>query len=462
MLPEIHTAIPGPRSRELAEKLAKFEAREVTWLSDEFPIFWERAEGTNIWDVDGNRFLDFTSAFAVSGLGHSSAVVREPLLAQAGKLLHAMGDVHPAGVKADLCEALSGVTFERWNAGTGKTILCNSGSEAVEAALKTSLLHSGKPGVIYFSGAYHGLGYGALEAGGLPYFREPFRSQIGRWGVQVPYPSCYRCSCGRKEGFRLEGEPFPNCASTCLEEISTQVLAAIRHREIGCIIVEPIQGRGGEIVPPRDFLTMLRRICDAEKVLLVLDEIYTGFNRTGKLFACEHFEVIPDIICLGKALTGGFPLAACVGRADIMDAWPSSQGEALHTSTMLGNPLGCAMALAAIAEHTKKETQAQAREAGHRLKSALRDLRSPHIGDVRGAGTMLGVELVKADDSPFGQLAAAIMVRGLQEGLILLGGGPAGNVLSFSPPFGISDKEVAYLVAKLQTFLEELPEMLLP
>lgn len=460
MLPEIHTAIPGPRSRELAGKLAKYEVREVTFLSDDFPIFWERAEGTNVWDVDGNRFLDFTSAFAVSGLGHSSPVVRKPLLEQAGKLLHAMGDVHPAGVKADLCEALSRVTFERWNAGTGKTILCNSGSEAVEAALKTSLLHSGKPGVIYFSGAYHGLGYGALEAGGLPYFRDPFRSQLAKWGVQVPYPSCYRCPCGRKEGFRLEGESFPNCATTCLEEISAQILAAIRQREIGCIIVEPIQGRGGEVVPPRDFLTMLRRICDAEKVLLVLDEIYTGFNRTGKLFACEHFDVIPDIICLGKALTGGFPLAACVGRADIMDAWPASQGEALHTSTMLGNPLGCAMAVAAIAEHSKNETQAQAQEAGRRLKTALGGLRSPFIGDVRGAGTMLGVELVKGDGAPFGKLAGAIMVRGLQEGLILLGGGPDGNVLSFSPPFAISDAEVAYLTGKLQAYFEQLPQTL--
>ena len=457
MLPEIRTAIPGPRSRELAGKLAKFEAREVTWLPADFPVFWERAEGTNVWDVDANRFLDFTAAFAVSGLGHSSPVVRDPLLAQAGRLLHAMGDVHPAGVKAELCEALSGVTFERWKAGTGKTILCNSGSEAVEAALKTALLHSGKPGVIYFSGAYHGLGYGALEAGGLPYFREPFRSQLGGWGVPVPYPSCYRCPCGRKEGRRLEGEPFPNCSSACLEEICAQVLAAIRQREIGCLIVEPIQGRGGEVVPPTDFLAMLRRICDAEKVVLVFDEIYTGFNRTGKLFACEHSAVIPDIICLGKALTGGFPLAACVGRADIMDAWPASQGEALHTSTMLGNPLGCAMALAAISQHAKAETQIQAREAGRRLRAALCGLRSRHIGDVRGAGAMLGVELVKPDGSPFGKLAAAIMVQGLQEGLILLGGGPDGNVLSFSPPFAISDEEVVFLAEKLQWFLETLP-----
>jgi len=451
MLPEILTPIPGPRSRACAEKLARYEAREVTWLAPDFPIFWDRAEGTNVWDADGNRFLDLTSAFAVTGLGHSAT--RGALEAQAKKLLHAMGDVHPAGVKADLCEALSRVTYERWNAGAGKTLLGNSGFEAIEAALKTAYLHSGKRGVISFTGGYHGLGYGALEVSGIPYFDEPFRGQLARFGVKLPYPSCYRCPFGRKEGFRLEGDPFPNCSTSCLEEIRVQIENTIKQREIGCILMEPIQGRGGEVVPPRDFLTLLRRICDEHKILLIADEIYTGFNRTGKLFACEHFEVVPDLICLGKGLTGGFPLSACVGRADVMDAWPQSSGEAIHTSTMLGNPLGCAMALAAIEEHTRKETQQLARETGRRLKAALAGLASPHVGDVRGVGTMLGVELIKKDGSPHTELAISIMRRGLQDGLILLSGSPAGNVLSFSPPFGLSEEEIAFLVEKLDAYL---------
>ncbi|MGA7880486.1 MAG: aminotransferase class III-fold pyridoxal phosphate-dependent enzyme, partial [Terrimicrobiaceae bacterium] len=147
MLPEIVTSIPGPRSRECAEKLSRFEAREVTWLASDFPVFWERADGVNVWDVDGNRFLDFTSAFGVTGLGHGAGPIRSALRIQAEKLLHAMGDVHPPAVKAELCEVLSRITFERWEIGRGKSILCNSGSEAVEAALKTALLHSGKPGV---------------------------------------------------------------------------------------------------------------------------------------------------------------------------------------------------------------------------------------------------------------------------------------------------------------------------
>ncbi len=457
MLPEILTKVPGDKSRALAAKLAKYEARNVTWLAEDFPIFWQRAEGGNVWDVDGNRFLDLTSAFAVAGLGHSAEPIRQALEAQAKELLHAMGDVHPAALKAELCEALSEITFGRWGLGTGKTFLCSSGSDAVEAALKTSLLYSGKPGVLCFTGAYHGLGFGALEAGGIPYFRDPFKPQLGRFAVRLPYPSCYRCPFDRREAFRLEGSSFPNCSNTCLDDLRKDIETMVRQREIGSIIVEPIQGRGGEIVPPRDFLVILRRICDEHKILLIADEIYTGFNRTGKLFACEHSEIAPDIICLGKGLTGGFPLAACVGRSDVMDAWPVSSGEALHTSTHLGNPLGCAMAMASIKEHLKPETQSMAKAAGRKLKQAFQSLVSPAIGNVRGVGTMLGIELVKKDGSPDGALAGAIMRKGVQDGLILLGGGPDGNVLSFSPAFAITDEEIEFLRAKLQEYLTSLP-----
>jgi 4-aminobutyrate aminotransferase-like enzyme len=239
--------------------------------------------------------------------------------------------------------------------------------------------------------------------------------------------------------------------------LQKQIKATIRQREIGCIIVEPIQGRGGEIVPPRDFLRMLRHICDDEKLLLIVDEIYTGFNRTGKLFACEHFNIAPDIVCLGKALSGGFPVSACIGRADIMDAWPQSTGEALHTSTTLGNPLGCTMALASVSEHLKEETLHLARRAGRILRRALLALESPWIGNIRGVGAMLGVELVKRDGSPHGELASAIMRRGLQDGLVLLGSGLSGAVLSFAPPFAISESEIEFMTSKLADYLAFLP-----
>ncbi|MEO8206786.1 MAG: aspartate aminotransferase family protein [Chthoniobacterales bacterium] len=457
MLPELCTAIPGPRSHALAESLRRYESRNVTYLDTDFPVFWERAEGVNVWDVDGNRFLDITSAFAVASLGHNAPAIREAARIQADKLLHAMGDVHPTEAKSQLCRRLSEITFERWKVGTAKTILCNSGSEAVEAALKTALLHNAKPGVIAFTGGYHGLGYGALDTVGIPYFSNPFKAQLARFTEKIPYPSCYHCPFHQKEDYRLEGDPFPNCSSHCLEEIRKRIYDTLRKHEIGCILVEPIQGRGGEIVPPRDFLTLLRQICDEEKILLIVDEIYTGFNRTGRLFACEHFPVIPDIICVGKALTGGFPLAACVARSDIMDAWPVSGGEALHTSTFLGNPVGCAMALASIEEHLKPETTAQVRAAGKMFIQSLRKIQSPLIANVRGVGLMIGMELSLPNGEPATEAAISIVKSALKDGLLLLAGGPASNVLSFTPPFAISEEEVRFVSDRIQEYLTSLP-----
>jgi len=405
MLPELLTSIPGPKSLALSASLRLYESRNITFVGPGWPIFWERAQGANVWDADGNRFLDFTSAFGVAGLGHTNTEVLSALESQAARLIHAMGDVHPTPQKARLCQRLSELTFQRWNLGRGKVILGNSGSDAIEAALKTSLLHSGKAGVIAFTGAYHGLGMGSVATAGIPFFREPFHSQLKDFATWIPYPHCFRCSFGIKEPFRIEGDPFPNCSTSCLTQIHDQISRTIARRDIGCILVEPIQGRGGIIPPPRDFLPMLRRICDEEKILLIADEIFTGFNRTGKLFACDHFDVAPDIICLGKGLASGFPISACVGRAHVMDAWPESTGEALHTSTFLGNPLGCAMALASLDIHARPETAKQVRAQGRILREALGAIASPAAGNIRGAGLMLGLEITTPSGSPDTALA---------------------------------------------------------
>jgi 4-aminobutyrate aminotransferase-like enzyme len=451
-LPEIITAVPGPRSRALADQLRRYESRNVTHLAEDWPIFWERADGTNVWDADGNRFLDLTSAFGVTGLGHTNAAVRSAIVEQSAQLIHAMGDVHPTERKVALCAFLSAMTFERWGVGPGKAILGNSGFEAVEAALKTSLLYSGKPGVLAFTGSYHGLGFGALTVTQLPYFRDPFRASLKEFASFVPYPHCYRCPYDETSGFRCEGRDFPNCSSACLERLHDDIEVAIRQREIGCIMVEPIQGRGGCVVPPRDFLPMLRSICDAHKILLVVDEIYTGLNRTGALFACDLFNVIPDLICLGKGLTSGFPLSACVGRADIMDAWPLSGGEALHTSTFLGNPLGCAMALASLEQHARPKLGRDVKQRGHRFREALRTIESPLIGNIRGLGLMLGAELIDVKGLPATDVAIRTVKAALREGIILLADSPTSNVLSFSPPFTISDEEINFVVNWLQRF----------
>lgn len=454
MIPELKTSIPGPRSLELAARLSKAESRNVTFLSPEFPVFWERATGTNVWDVDGNRFLDLVSSFGVVGLGHGNDAIREALLDQSGKLIHAMGDVHPAAVKVELCEKLSAITFERWNLGRGKTILGNSGSEAIEAALKTSMMHSSKPGVIAFHGAYHGLGLGALEVCGIPYFRTPFKQQLAEFGALLPYPSCYRCPHGETADYRLEGSRFPNCSSSCLEKLRDELEKVVRLRPIGCVLVEPIQSRGGEIVPPLDFLRLLREFCDQHKILLIYDEILTGFNRTGSLFAADFFQTYPDILCLSKGLTSGFPLSACVGRSEVMDAWPVSPGEALHTSTYLGHPLGCRMAVASITEHEKPAVAAKVRATGAAFKAALNELRDLEVvGDVRGAGLMLGVELIQADGSPNGALAGKALVQALHDGFIVLAGSPNGNVLTLTPPFDVDAEEIAYFMTHLRRYL---------
>src|ERR1700730_15666128 len=447
MLPEIVTPIPGPRSRELASSLSKYENRNVTYLGPRFPVFWEKASEANVWDVGGNRFLVLTSGFAVAAHGHTHPSIRAAIVDQSARLLHAMGDVHPAENKLLLCQKLSQITFERWGLGVGKTTLCNSGFEAVEVAVKPSLLHSGKPGVIGFTGGYHGLGYGALEVIGIRWFREPFQQQLRDFATLIPYPNCYRCPFGRSEGYRLDGSRFPNCASSCLTAIEDQIVQTIRQRPIGCILVEPCQGRGGEVVPPLDFLRMLRQICDAYKILLVFDEIYTGFNRTGRLFASDQFAVFPDLICLGKGLTTGFPLSACVGRAEIMDAWPRSGGEALHTTTFLGNPIWCAAAVSSIHLPLDENVPKRVQKLGRYFRERLAAIKSPLIGNIRGIGLMIGAEL--AQQSSDSGLAAEIVRRGLREGLIFLGGGPDGSVLSITPPFTLSTDEIDYACDKL-------------
>lgn len=422
MLPELITAIPGPASRALAERLRACESRNVTYLADDFPVFWERARRTNVWDADGNRFLDLTGAFAVASLGHGDPATVAALTGQAGTLMHAMSDVHPSELKVRLCERLSELTFERWGAGAAKTVLACSGSEAVEAALKTAHLATGKPGIITFEGGYHGTGYGTLAAGAMARFREPFAAQLAAIGEVAPF------------------------GARGLERVQH----LLGRGDIGAVLVEPVLGRGGKIVPEPEFLPELRALCDASGALLIFDEIYTGLNRTGKLFACEHWRVVPDLICLGKALTGGFPLSACVGKAELMDAWPPSDGEAIHTATFLGHPVGCAMALASLEQHADPATADAVATTGQRFTSALAAIDAPGIGAVRGLGLMLGLELPARIDS------GALIAAALRDGIILLADGPGGSVLAFAPPFAISDEEIAFACGWLQEYLTSL------
>jgi acetylornithine/succinyldiaminopimelate/putrescine aminotransferase len=351
-----------------------------------------------------------------------------------------MGDVHPHALKAQLARELSRLTFERWSvqtgtALTGKVIFCNSGFEAVEAALKTAILATGRKGIIAFKGAYHGLGYGALNATDRTLFTGPFESQLGRFGHFVTFPT--------KE--------------SDLEVARNEIAALLEREEIGAVLVEPIQGRGGIRIPPPGFLPMLRELCDQSGALLIVDEIYTGFGRTGKWFAIEHSQTIPDVICLGKALTGGFPLSACVGRANIIDkAWPPSTGEAIHTSTYLGHPVGCAMALAELQEIERlglvEKSAALGKYFLEELTNAIRP--NPRLSvEIRGLGLMIGVELRHADGTPATDWSLKAVNQMLQRGFILLPEGEHGNIISFTPPLVIRKTDIRLTVKTLAEVL---------
>jgi 4-aminobutyrate aminotransferase-like enzyme len=435
MLPELITPIPGPRSRALARELRVYESRNVTYVSPGFPVFWEGAEGANVWDADGNRFLDLTSGFGVASLGYAPAPVVEGVHEQLDRLYHAMGDVHPTAEKVALCRRLSQLTFEAWELGPGKTILANSGSEAVEAALKTAWLATKRRGVVAFTGGYHGLGYGALTVTGRDLFRAPFAPQLADFATFMPFPD---------DG----ASPAPD-EKTFLREAET----VLGRGDIGAILVEPVQGRGGEIVPPDWFLPRLRELASRFGALLILDEIYTGFYRTGPRFACDRWGVRPDLICLGKALTGGFPLAACVGRANLMDAaWPESDGEALHTSTFLGNPLGCRMALQSLELFEAKPWRCEVERLGAHLQRHLRELQEAGApwGRAHGLGLMQGLEIIDHAGNPDAARAGRMVEAMLACGVILLSGGVAQNVLSFTPPFVIEGTELDFALGLLR------------
>lgn len=421
------------RSESVLATLQAYESRNVTYVDPAggWPVVWARARGCHVWDEEGRRYLDLTAAFGVAAAGHGNPRVVRAGQRQMATLLHAMGDVHPHALKAQLAQRLSEMTFGRWRrGGRGKVIFGSSGFEAVEAALKTARLATGRPGVVVFTGGYHGVGYGALNVTHRGHFRDPFRDQLREFGRFVPFPS---------------GGDWP-----AAELSLTAVRGAFAAGEVGAILIEPLQARGGIRIPHPRFLRELRRLADEHRALLILDEIYTGFGRTGAWFATEHSRVVPDLICLGKALTGGFPLSACVGQADIMDAaWPPSDGEAIHTSTFLGHPVGCAMALAQLEELEQRDLPGRAREVGQLLRECLRtELKLDKTFapgwrlSLRALGLMVGVELHRSDGSPATRESLQVVKELLAQGVVVLPEGEHAEVIGLTPPLTVSATDV--------------------
>lgn len=420
-------SVPGPGSKRLASLLRAHESRNVTYLSDDFPVFWESANGATVTDVDGNRYLDCTAAFGVANAGHCNPRVTAAVLQQVEHLVHGMGDVHPSAVRVRLLQRLSQILPKDLD----RIFLATTGSEAIEAALKTAMLYTGKARFAAYRGGYHGLSFGALAVGGIERFRAPFAAALGGEPLLLDYP-------------RANGE------------VDAREAASEAHRrlcersDIAALVVEPIQGRAGIILPPRGYLRELRAICDERQIVMIVDEIFTGFGRTGAWFAVEREGVVPDILCIGKAMGSGFPISAAAGRSEVMHAWPVSSGEALHTSTYLGHPLGCAAAVATIDEIERLQLPARARRLGAELGPRLRELSSSDgIVEVRGRGFLWGIAFRD------GARAAAVVKRALRGGAIFLQSGTGGEVVAISPPLVMGEEQLARALEILKVAIEE-------
>jgi len=418
-------------SGDWARRLAAVESRNVTALGRSLPLFWTAAHGSTVKDAEGRSFLDLTSAFGPALGGHRHPAVEAAVIGQSRRLIHGMGDVHPPVIRVEFLERL--MAKAPWADARG--VLATSGSEAVEIALKTAQLATGRAGVLAFEGGYHGLTLGALSATARAHFRAPFEDRIYQ-GVQF--------------------EPLPTgdaaAAQKGLGEVQKRIEeAASGPGAIGAILVEPIQGRGGVRIPAPGFMQGLRNLADRTGTLLVLDEIFTGFGRTGRLFAAEHEEVVPDLMCVGKALGGGMPIGACLGPRGIMDAWPASDGEAIHTGTFLGHPLACAAGIAVLEALETERWVEQARTVGAALQTALRAALGGVRGvrEVRGRGLMIGVELLSPEGGEWRGGGVLVAEEAIAEGLIVLPAGDYGEVIELAPSVVLTDEEIEVAVGGL-------------
>ena len=421
--PNIKTALPGPKAKTIVERDGQVTAPAYGRV---YPLVVERAQGMVVEDVDGNLFLDFMAGIAVASTGHSHPRVVKAIEEQARKFLHICGSDYYYEPMVDLAEKLNRLAP---GAAPKKVFFTNSGAESVEAAFKLARYHTKRQHVIAFDGAFHGRTLGALS---LTASRASHRAHFGPLvpGVHhVPYGFCHRCP------YHLT---YGSCGIECVSMIEKVLFRyEVRPEEVAAIFVEPVQGEGGYVVPPPEYLPMLRDLCRKYGILLVADEIQSGFGRTGKMFACEHWGIEPDILCVAKGIASGMPLGAMIARADI-----STWSRSTHGSTFGGNPVACAAALATI-ELIEQGLVTNAAAVGAILKEQLTTLKDRHpvIGDVRGLGLMIGVDFEKNTGShpPDPKLRDLVMQLCFEKGLLLLSCGE--STLRFCPPLIVTTEE---------------------
>lgn len=447
-LPAIVAPPPGPASRRLAKRAARLEPAPLIGAVDgAIPIAWARARGANVVDVDGNRFVDLTGGFGAALVGHRNPRVVAAVREASDRLLHGLADAAPHPDRVRLAAELS----RRGPIRGGRVVFAGSGAEAVDVALKTARLVTGRTGVVAFVEGYHGTSLGALRATGRPLFRKPFEQALAPAMLRVPYADCYRCP------YRLS---YPACGLACLDAALAEVdawNAAGDRPRLGAWVVEPVVGREGVIVPPPGWLERLGHEARRRRIAVVADEILTGGGRTGSWWAGRTLR--PDLAVVGKGITGGLPLAAVIGKPRWMKAW-EGDGEAPHTTTCLAHPLAVAGTRAALAEIARLGLPARARAIGGRLRRGLARMHRRHaaIGDVRGRGGLWGIDFVadRATREPDPRTATDVSAALARRGYLALAGGRHGSVLSLTPPLVITDRQLDGLLEALEDVLSGL------
>ncbi|TML15961.1 MAG: 4-aminobutyrate--2-oxoglutarate transaminase [Actinobacteria bacterium] len=417
---ELKTAIPGPRSKEILERKERVIADP---LSIFLPLVIEHGEGATLTDVDGNTFLDFTGGVGCLNVGHAHPRVVEAISEQAAKFLHTDFTIVPYEVYVTLAERLVATAPI---SGQAKAAFFNAGTEAIENAVKFARAYTKRPAVIGFEGGFHGRTLLALT---LTSKTHPYKAGLGPFAPEVyrlPFAQDYR---------------GPSAAEA-LAALERALVTYVAAESVAAIVIEPVQGEGGFVVAPPEFLEGVRRICSDNGIVLVVDEVQTGFGRTGKMWGVEHYDVEPDLMCVAKSIAGGLPLSAVIGRADIMDA----PGDSAIGGTYVGNPVAQAAALAVLDVFEDEGLVESASRIGDTIRSRMQtwQQRWDAIGDVRGLGSMLAIELVhgRSTKDPAPELASAVVETASERGLLLLKSGIYSNCIRVLVPLVISEGEL--------------------
>ncbi len=417
---DIRTAIPGPRSAAILERKARVIANAKTIA---IPIVAQEGRGATLTDIDGNVFIDFTGGVGCLNVGHAHPRVLEAAAEQMARFVHTDFTVVPYEPYIELAERLLALAPFR---GPAKAAFFNAGTEAVENAIKFARLYTKRPAVIAFEGAFHGRTLLAMTLTSRPH---PYKLGMGPLAPEVyrsPFPQDYR---------------GPD-AETALAELRQLFLTQVAAEQVAAIIVEPVQGEAGFLPAPQEFMAGLRAICDEHGICLIADEVQTGFGRTGKLFAIEHYDVEPDLITVAKSIAGGFPLSGVLGKAEVLDA----AHDGAVGGTFVGNPVAQAAALAVLDVIDEEGLLERAAAIGETVRARMLawQERFPAIGEVRGLGAMLAIELVedRATKQPAPKLVQAVIDAAMQRGLLLLKAGVHGNAIRVLSPLVITDAEL--------------------